>query len=125
MDLQDRLARLKKSIETITSGLEQVQVGLTSVRQQLEGVRQREGPLPEEKREQTLTQIRWALIARLGDLEELTASVARAAPPAASNASPSAASTPAPTTASGPTGKWAQARAQGRYTLQLAEVHQR
>ena len=79
MDFQDRLARLQKSIETITSGLEQIQAGLTSVRQQLEGLRQREGPLPEEKREQTLTQITWVLIARLGDLEELAASVARAA----------------------------------------------
>lgn len=79
MDFQDRLARLKKSVETITSGLEQIQAGLTSVRQELDELRQGEGPLSEEKREQTLTQITWVLIARLGDLEELTASVARAA----------------------------------------------
>ncbi len=79
MDFQDRLARLKKSIETITSGLGQIQAGLTSVRQELDELRQGEGPSSEEKRQQTLTQITWVLIARLGDLEELTASVARAA----------------------------------------------
>ena len=79
MDLQDRLARLQKSIETITSGLGQIQAGLTSVRQELDELRQGEGPSSEEKRQQTLTQITWVLIARLGDLEELTASVARAA----------------------------------------------
>ncbi len=78
MDFQDRLARLKKNIETITSGLEQIQAGLTSVRRELDTLRHGEG-LSEEKREQTLTQINWVLIARLGDLEELTASVARAA----------------------------------------------
>ncbi|MGD8958112.1 MAG: hypothetical protein PVJ03_12320 [Chromatiaceae bacterium] len=78
MDFQDRLARLKESIETITSGLGQIQAGLTSVRRELDTLRQGEG-LSEEKREQTLTQINWVLIARLGDLEELAASVARAA----------------------------------------------
>ncbi|MGB5741596.1 MAG: hypothetical protein WBM65_04125 [Sedimenticolaceae bacterium] len=79
MDLQDRLARLKKSIETTINGLAQIQAGLTSVRKELDELRQGEGPSSEEKRQQTLAQITWVLIARLGDLEELTASVAHAA----------------------------------------------